>query len=82
MTLQELLPQLKALSLEEKLEIIDFLRHESIADEELKVMDETQAKVLELLEKYPIQERDYGIAGVEAGIKMMEYLGQREKAKI
>lgn len=82
MTLQELLPQLKALSLEEKLEIIDFLRHESIADEELKVMDETQAKVLELLEKYPIQERDYSIAGVEAGIKMMEYLGQREKAKI
>ena len=70
MTLQELLPQLKALSLEEKLEIIDFLSHESIADEELKAMDETQAKVLELLEKYPVQERDYGITEVEAGIKM------------
>ena len=82
MTLKELLPQLKALSQEEKLEAIDFLRQQSIANEELEVMDETEAQVLELLEKHPIQERDYGIAGIEAGIKMMEYLGQREKAKV
>ena len=77
MTLQELLPQLKALSQEEKLEVIDFLRQQSITDEELKVMDETEAKVLELLKKHPIQERDYGIAGIEANKKMMEYLEER-----
>ncbi len=44
MTLQELLPQLKALSLEEKLEIIDFLRHESIAGRVPKELEEQKIK--------------------------------------
>lgn len=63
-------------------QLMELLKQGRITEEELKAMDEAEAKVLELLEKDPIPERGYGIAGVEAGIKMMEYLEQREKAKV
>ncbi len=83
MTLTELLPQLKELTYDEKSQAIEFLRQEMTTEEERKVMKEAETKVLELLEKYPQPERDYaGIAGVEAGIKMMEYLEKHEKAKV
>jgi hypothetical protein len=71
MILQELLPHLKALSQKEKLEALEFLRQESITEEELKAMDDADAFVREYFEKHPEQLK--GCITVEGDVDIKEY---------
>ncbi|MFY9221606.1 MAG: hypothetical protein WAQ98_02990 [Blastocatellia bacterium] len=80
MGLQQLIPELKALSYKEKLEAIEFLRKDLITPEESIVMEEAALKVMELLEKYP--EQVGGCTTVRGDVDIMEYSKEYAQAKI
>lgn len=80
MTLQQLLPHLKALSQEDKLEAMKFLREVSITEEELKAMEESDKFMKEYFEKRPEELR--GCVTVEGDTNIMEIFKELVSAKV
>lgn len=81
MTLQKLKPHLKALSQEDKLEAMKFLREVSTTEEELRVMEESDVFMKDYFEKHP-EELEKGCVTVEGNTNIMEIFKELASAKV
>lgn len=82
MTLQELKPYLEALSQEDKLEAMKFLREVSTTAEERKTTAEADKFMKEYFEKHPEELRGCCNIEVAEGTNLMEIFKELVSAKV